>query len=173
LWIGRNYSAGYGGRRILIVAESVPSEAGAFRVGRGLRAELVEGYIRETVKLRLFTDLVRLILGAPVERAECAAFLNAVAFAHLPLAPTGPRGVALESDFAAVPQRLDDLVRLLEPEAILALGERLCASTVTWKNEHEPSDVEVHTGVHPSCEGYSFREHIQETAALRATFQKL
>ncbi len=169
-WIGPEFAQGINGKRLLVLAEAIPEEASAFRVGRGLTADSVAGYIKGEVKHRGLTDLARLVLGVAAERSECADFFVRTALVNLPETTSGKRGVATETDFKGVTSRVAEIVEALRPQLVLVFGQRLFDQAQA-ASCFEGTDVPVvWPATHPLVEGFAFREHLDETRSLRECF---
>jgi len=155
------------------VAQKDEEAGGIQRVGRTLEAELVERYVDGSMKHRTFTDVARLVLGRPADRAACGVFWNSIAFANLGPEPRLRTHAepTTEPDWQGVGQELAMLIAQLDPEVVLVLGDQL------WTHlEQEGADENSELGVplahapHPGRAGFDFREH---SAKARAAFRKL
>jgi hypothetical protein len=167
LWIGPKYEGGFFGRRLLILAEAHPREAGSFRVGRGLSAELVPGYCKEEVKHRLFTDLCRLVLGRAAGRAACVAFLEGVALANLPAQTTGPRGGSSDADWQSMESDMARWLAQLAPQAVLLLGDQLAQKVTPALRASAAAPELMCVASHPAAPAFVFRGQLEQTAPLR------
>jgi len=176
-WIGPHYQAGFAGRRLIVVVEAHPREAEGFRVGRGLEAVLVPGYLDESVKHRQLTDLARMVLGHVAERQECVEFYQSVALVNIPEAACAAGRLANEPEWSGVGQELSAVVQELKPECVLVLGERLAEEVRTkWPAEQARIEQtqtigrapELCYAAHPAARSFAFRDQWNVTRQLRA-----
>ncbi len=166
-WIGPHYQAGFAGRRLVVVAEARPREADGFRVGRGLEADLVPGYLDESVKHRQFTDLARMVLGHVATREECVKFYQSVGVVNIPEAACEAGRPAMDSEWSSVGQELLNVVEALAPQRVLVLGERL-GEEVRAQWRPEPT-LELCYAAHPGARSFAFRDQWGVTRQLRAS----
>lgn len=167
-WVGSQYDGGLEGRRLVVVAEAKPTEAVGLRVGRGLEAQLIPGYLDGTVKHRQFTDLARMVLGYVAERDECVMFYQRVALVNLPESFGSGAGEVTEVSWANLPRSLDSIVGELGPEDMLVLGRRLGAVVLQWSGSGAAAaDVRLCVAEHPAGPGFSFRDQWAVTQVLR------
>lgn len=168
-WVGPNYQSGFAGRRLLVVAEARPREGEGFRVGRGLEAVLVPGYLDESIKHRQFTDLARMVLGHVATREQCVEFYKSVAVVNIPETACAAGRLPSDAEWSGVGQELRAVIESLAPERVLVLGERLAQEVRgQWpvaEAEHTP---ELCYAAHPAARSFAFREQWTITRELRA-----
>jgi len=170
-WVGPNFQAGFAGRRLLVVAEARPREAEGFRVGRGLEAVLVPGYLDESIKHRQFTDLARMVLGHVATREQCVEFYQSVAVVNIPEAACAAGRLPTEAEWSGVGQELLEVIQSLIPERVLVLGEHLAEEVrAQWpKQEQWPQGaLDLCYAAHPAARSFAFREQWTRTRELRA-----
>lgn len=165
-WIGPNYQAGFAGQRLVVIAEAWPREAEGLRVGRGLEAALVPGYLDESVKHRQLTDLARMVLGHVASREDCVQFYESVAMVNIPEAACEAGRPAIDAEWSALGRELHDRVEDLDPRRVLVLGERLRQELqAQWQ---PPQGVELCYALHPAARSFAFRDQWPATRQLRA-----
>jgi hypothetical protein len=137
-WIGKNYSEGLDGLRLLVLGES----------HWGPKRWEYSEFTRDVLKRecfekrdRFFTFIAKLARGVPpgeyLEDDEREDFWNRVAFYnYVPsIVRDRPRHRPSEDQWKAAPTQLRDVLKKLKPHAILVLGKELW-----WRlNEQETS----------------------------------
>jgi len=137
-WIGRDYTAGIGGVRLLVLGES----------HWGNSTYQYTEFTRDVVKKwcfqrrdRFFTSIAKLVLGIPpgvyLAEGPRQAFWNQVAFYNFVpvIVGPGPRDRPSEAQWSLATEPFCNVLTELEPHAILVLGKEL------WWHLPEPDSM--------------------------------
>ena len=126
-WVGKNYSAGYKGKKILVLGESHYDEPGI--INKGLTRWVIHDIAYEPggqSYRATFTCFERAMVGRPMTQKEREEFWESVMFYNYLQFPTvGPRSNPKPEHWGASEDAFLELLETYMPDLIIVWGVRL------------------------------------------------
>lgn len=129
-FVGKQYNAGIGGKRVLVLGESHYAE-NPREVTEWITNEVIEGYLDAKNEnegwMNTYTKFIRALSGDfALEREKSAAWWNRVVFYNfVQVAMTGPRTAPTTQEFRDGVDAFFEILETLRPDVVIAWGQRL------------------------------------------------